>query len=197
MKSILFGRRHGRDAVEIILGPEATTSEQIEVRQAMFESAPVNADWAEVLMWGENDLKGRLKFLTKEQQEEQQATLKKADVEISNTRAEAEKRQADRDKKEKTDAQKRHEEEVAKLNKQHDAHRAVFDPKFRDKPKPSATPAEVRRDELLALNKSQLIALVEKIKAKGEEVDIGKGKSQLVAAILKSEGIEIQTPETE
>lgn len=61
-------------------------------------------------------------------------------------------------------------------------------------PAPAKSAAEIRRDELLALQRDELLALIAKItppiEAKGT-------KGALVAAILKSEGIELPVSETE
>ena len=119
MKTILFGRKHGNENFELIAGPEVSASSQLELRASFMEGLPVNKTWAEVRIWGENDIKGKLQFLTADQSKLADESKKKIENEAENIRAISKKRQSERDKAEKDEAAKRHAAEVAELNKKH------------------------------------------------------------------------------
>lgn len=119
MKSVLIGKKHGSDDWLLIAGPEVSHSEQIAIRSKIAESHPINDVWEEVLMWSENPVKGKLKFVTKAQSEEAAAAQKVADAQLDSSRHEAEERQAKFDKERKDTADEAHRNEVERLNKLH------------------------------------------------------------------------------
>jgi len=129
-KTILYGRKHGKENYEIIAGPNVTTSDQIVLREDINKNHPVNDTWAEIhLIHAEGaEVKGRLKFLTARQAEDSNAAKKKADVSLDNSRAEAEAREKKRRDTEADAAKKKHDDEVARLNESHDKSREQISP---------------------------------------------------------------------
>ena len=121
MKSALIGRKHGSEEWQLIAGPNISTSDQIDIRAEIAKDHPVNNVWEEVVQWGENPIKGKLKFVNKEQSEAAEASQKLADAALESSRHEAEERQAAFDKAEKDKAAKEHADQVEKINKQHAA----------------------------------------------------------------------------
>ena len=129
-KTILYGRKHGKENYELIAGPNVTTTDQIVLRDDLNKNHPVNDTWAEVhLIHAEGaEVKGRLKFLTSKQAEESSAARQKADVSLDNSRAEAEAREKKRRDEAVAAAKKKHDDEVAKLNESHDKSREQISP---------------------------------------------------------------------
>jgi hypothetical protein len=119
MKSVLIGKKHASDDFVLIAGPEVATSDQIAIRAKIAEAHPINDIWEEVHMWMENPIKGKLKFVTKEQHEDAAAARKVADAELESSRHEAEERQAKFDREAEEAAKKKHAEELERLNKFH------------------------------------------------------------------------------
>jgi hypothetical protein len=129
MKTILIGRKHGKEDWQLIAGPNTTTSDQLIVRDEIAKTIPVNDTWAEVwLLSAEEHVKGRLKFLTATQFKDNAAAAAKADADLANSRAEAEARENKQREEAAEKSRRTHEAEVAGLNKQHDAHRAAISP---------------------------------------------------------------------
>jgi hypothetical protein len=128
MKSALIGRKHGSEEWQLIAGPNISTSDQIAIRAEISKDHPVNDIWEEVIHWGENPIKGKLKFVNEKQSKDAEAAQKLADAALESSRHEAEERQAEFDKKKTDDAAKKHADEVEKLNKKHAAASALLDP---------------------------------------------------------------------
>lgn len=126
-----MGRKHGSEKWEAIAGPNVTTSDQLVIRQEMLRSLPVNETWAELEIWGENPISGRLQFVKKDEFEKSEADRKVADAAIVNGREEARRREQERKDREDAGAKKLHDAEVARLNKIHDAAREGFSPMSR------------------------------------------------------------------
>ena len=128
MKSALIGRKHGSSEWSLIAGPDISTTDQIAIRLEIAKDHPVNNVWEEVIHWGENPIKGKLKFINEEQSKAADAAQKKADAELDSSRHEAEERQARFDKANADAKAKAHADEVAKLNKQHAESVAALEP---------------------------------------------------------------------
>lgn len=126
MRTLLMGKRHGKDNWQIISGPESTTTDQIVIRDDINKQHPVNDTWSQVELWMEYPLKGRLKFVTSSQHSENKVSQKKSDEDAVNSRALAEERESDKAYYLKEASNKKHADEVAEINKRNDAHRAVF-----------------------------------------------------------------------
>ena len=130
MKTILYGRKHGKENFEMIAGPNVTTSDQITLREDINKNHPVNDTWAEVhLIHAEGaEVKGRLRLITSKDAEAANIARKQADVSLDNSRAEAEAREKKRRDAAEAEAKKKHAAEVAALNEKHDATRESLSP---------------------------------------------------------------------
>ena len=128
MKSALIGRKHGSSEWTLIAGPDISTTDQIAIRLEIAKDHPVNNVWEEVVHWGENPIKGKLKFISEEQSKAANAAQIKADAALDSSRHEAEERQAKFDKEKAEAAAKKHAEEIAKINKQHAESVAALEP---------------------------------------------------------------------
>lgn len=189
----------------VLSTPDEPLSKHIEKRAKLIKDGHVNDEYATLLIGRLQDTHPITRFVTKKQAETAALEQKNQQDAISQNIADAKTRQAKQGEDREKKLAAEHQARVAELNAENDAIRnrdanvpAVVEVAETRELPPVPTPAEKRRDELLALKRDELLALIEGLKAAGKAVGEVKGtKSSLVAAILTAEGITIEVKETE
>jgi len=187
----------------IILGsPDQPLHASIAARAELIKNGNVSDKFSALLIGRIQDISTPVKFMTTAEAKKAAGLEKSHQDSLSQSHQDALQREKDVAAKQQKSAEEIHAARVAEINRQNDAirNRGGAPAVIETEPDllPGKTAAEIRRDELFAMKREDLLALVEKMKAEGKTVTIAKSsKSGLIAGILTAEGITIEVPESE